>query len=183
MTSRRSVLPAEPSRRGLARWVGVLLLAAWLPACGYSGREPFPEAYRSVAVPVFGNRSFERGVEFDLAEAITKELRRRSPYAVTRSASGDTVLEGEVVSVRRTLLDRREVGGVPQEVEVAVVIDFVWRDASTGEVILDRRGFEGVGRHVPTSPVGEPVQVAIRDAVQRLARDVVSTMRRDWGEP
>ena len=148
-----------------------------MSGCGYSQREPFPAQYTAVAVPIFENASFERGVEFDLAEALTKELRSRTPYSVRRADIADTVLDGEITRVDRDMLSRREVGGVPQEVEVTVSIDFTWTDARTGETIVDRRGFEAVGRHLPTAPIGEPFEVAKREAVERLARDVVTAMR------
>jgi hypothetical protein len=151
--------------------------------CGYSQREPFPEQYNAVAVPIFENASFERGVEFDLAEALTKELRSRTPYQIRRADIADTVLDGEITRVDRDMLSRREVGGVPQEVEVTVSIDFTWTDARTGETIMERRGFEAVGRHIPTAPIGEPYEVAQREAVERLARDVVTAMRADWSSP
>ena len=158
----------------------LLLTIAILAGCGYSQREPFPEGYASVAVPIFENRSFERGVAFDLSEALTKEIQARTPYAVARTAAADTVLEGEITRFERDLLSRRQVAGVPQEIEVTVRVDFVWRDADTGEAIVERRGFAAVGRHVPTAPVGEPVEIATRSAVQRLARDIVTAMRADW---
>ena len=180
-------LPSTLSRRrarvDVAR-IGLLAAALLLfTGCGYSQREPFPERYASVAVPIFENASFERGVEFDLAEALTKELRSRTPYTVRRSNIADTVIEGEISRIDRDMLSRREVGGVPQEIEVTVTIDFTWVDARTGETILERRGFEAVGRHIPTAPVGEPFEVAQREAVERLARDVVTAMRSDWSSP
>lgn len=165
--------------------LAVLCFAALclVPGCGYSQKEPFPEQYGAVAVPIFENASFERGVEFDFAEALTKELRSRTPYRVDRADIADTVLDGRITRVDRNLLSRREVGGVPQEVEVTVSLDFTWVDADTGETILERRGFEAVGRHIPTAPVGEPYEVAQREAVERLARDVVTAMRSDWSSP
>lgn len=178
--------------KGLCAWrvgrggLAVLIAAAVFgvsAGCGYTGREPFPERFSSVAVPIFENATFERGVEFDLTEALTKELRSRTPYAVRRSASAQTTIEGEITHVARDMLSRREVGGVPQEVEVSVTVDFAWVDARTGETILERRGFTAVGRHIPTAPVSEPAEVAKREAVQRLARDIVTELRADWSSP
>ncbi|MFW5682900.1 MAG: LptE family protein [Phycisphaeraceae bacterium] len=174
----------RPRRTAIAPRVLLTVAALCLVSgCGYSQREPFPEQYTAVAVPIFENASFERGVEFDFAEALTKELRSRTPYRVRRADIADTLLDGRITRVDRDLLSRREVGGVPQEVEVTVSLDFTWVDAQTGETILDRRGFEAVGRHIPTSPVGEPYEVAQREAVERLARDVVTAMRSDWSSP
>lgn len=179
--SRRPTHPGRGQTMMFApRVVVVAVVMLLLAGCGYSQREPFSERYTAVAVPIFENASFERGIEFDLAEALTKELRSRTPYQIRRADIAETVLDGEITRVDRDMLSRREVGGVPQEVEVVVSIDFTWIDARTGETIRERRGFEAVGRHIPTAPIGEPFDVAQRQAVERLARDVVTAMRADW---
>lgn len=148
--------------------------------CGYTTQELFPETYRSVAVPIFENRTFDRGVEYDLTEAVIKEIEQRTPYVVANGGASDTLLTGEVVTVDTRQLSRTREAGLPQEVEVRVVIDFAWVDQRDGRSLVTRRGFSGVGRYVPTQPVGEDFEIGQHAAVQRLARDIVSSMRRDW---
>ena len=111
---------------------------------------------------------------------MVKQIETRTPYKVVAPATAQTILEGTITNIEQTMLSRRRPGGVPQEVEVSVVVDFVWKDLGSGEVIRDRRGFEAVGRYVPTAGVGEPFEVAQHMAVERLAADIVSTMRSDW---
>jgi Lipopolysaccharide-assembly len=162
--------------------VALLLLAvsAGLTGCGYSSKELFPTDYRTVAAPSFDNRTFYRGVEFELAEAMVKQIESRTPYKVVAPATAQTMLEGTITDIKQNQLSRRRPGGVPQEIELTVTVDFVWKDLVSGEVIRDRRGFVAVGRHTPTAGIGEPFEVAQHQAVQRLARDIVSTMRSDW---
>ena len=133
-----------------------------------------------MAVPIFENRTFYRGMEYDLTEALVKEVQQRTPYAVSDAGRADTLLSGQIVSVDQRLLSRTDSAGLPQELEVEVVINFQWQDLRTGDVIVDRRGFASVGRYVPTQPVGQRFEVGQHAAVTRLAQDVVSAMRGDW---
>ncbi len=160
------------------------LLATSLPGCGYSTQSLYPEQYRTVALPVFENRTFERGVEADLTEALGKTIEQRTPYRLARSASADTDLTGIITSVERRRLSRTADAGFPQEIEVSVRIDFEWRDRRTSAVIAERRGLEQVGRYVPArttdGAAGEPFSVAQHAAVARLADDVVAAMRGEF---
>ncbi|MBI1337502.1 MAG: hypothetical protein GC164_11125 [Phycisphaera sp.] len=154
-----------------------LLLAT---GCGYQHKELFPDQYATVSVPIFGNRTFYRGVEFDLSEALIKEIELRTPYKAVPGSRAQTVLEGNITGISQRQLSRTRTGGLPEEIEVTITVDFVWKDLGTGTVIRERRGFESVGRYVPSLPVSEPFPVAQHQAVQRLATDIVSTMRADW---
>ncbi len=165
---------------GVLLWFALLVGVVVLPGCGYSSKELFPDTYQTVATPIFENRTFYRGVEFELAEALTKQVQSRTPYRVVSPGTAETILEGTITLIEQKQLSRRRPGGVPQELELSVTVDFHWKDLRTGDVIRGRRGFVSVGRYIPTAGVGEPFEVAQHQAVQRLARDIVSTMQADW---
>ena len=63
------------------------LLALLLAGCGYVVGSPFRPDVRSVAVPIFQNDTYRKGVEFQLTEAVQKEMQQRGlqiaeePYA------------------------------------------------------------------------------------------------------
>ena len=168
------------SRWPLARLLGMLLLLAPLAGCGYTQKELFPDQYQTVAVPIFENRTFYRHVENDLSEALIKEIEHRTPYKVVAPGAADTILQGTITSVDQRELSRRTVGGVPEEVEVAIRVNFEWKNLRSGEALRSRSGFEVAGRYVPARPVSEPFDVAQHTAVKRLAEQIVSTLRADW---
>lgn len=151
-----------------------------LAGCGYTSETTYPTEYRSVAVPIFESNSFYRGFEFKITEAVIKEINLRTPYRVLPQASAETVLEGRITSVHEGTLSRSREGGVPQEVEMRVVMDLVWTDQRSGEIVRERRGLAVVGRYMPTRPVGEVSDVGEREAATRAARAVVSMMRAEW---
>ena len=155
-------------------------LLTCLSGCGYSHRQIFPQQYQTVAAPTFENRTFYRDAQFDLGEALVKEIERRTPYKVTDPASADTMLQGAITRVEQTQLARRRPGGVPQEMEARVVVDFEWKDLRTGQTIRERQGLASVGRYVPTTPLGEPFTMARHAAMGRLAQDIVTTLQGEW---
>jgi hypothetical protein len=159
---------------------GVVLLMG-VPGCGYSSASLYPERYGSVAVPIAENRTMQRDVEFQLTEALIKQVRDRTPYAIhTSAAVADTLIEATVLDVDRRTLFRTVDGGLPQELEVVVTADVVWRDLGTGRVIRELPGVQATGRFVPTTPIGEFYETAEQAAVVELARQVVDAMRSDW---
>ena len=151
-----------------------------LTGCGYSTTELYPTQYTSVTVPNFDNRSNDRNVEFTLREALIKEIEQRTPYkAVSGTGLSDTQLTGTVVRVDRKLLSRDATVGLPQEIEIVVTVDFLWKDLRTGKVIRGYRGLSAAGQFVPNRSVGEFDNDGVRLAVSRLASDIVSRMRDD----
>lgn len=157
-----------------------LLLVLLLTGCGYSTTELYPTQYTTVTVPNFENRSNDRNVEFNLREALIKELEQRTPYkAVSGTGLSDTQLTGTVTGVTRQLISRDPTAGLPQEIEVTVTVDFQWRDLRTGKVIRGYRGLSAAGQFVPNRTVGEFSEDGVRLAVSRLATDIVSRMRED----
>lgn len=164
----------------LARAALLGVVALLLPACGYSHHEVFPDQYQTVAAPIFENRTFYRGVEFDLTEALVKEIEGRTPYKVVQRPRAGTELVGTILRVDQELLSRSREAGVPQEVEVTILVNWTWKDVRTGQVIRDRQGFLSAGRYAPQRPVGQPYEIAQHQAVERLAEDIVTTMQADW---
>ncbi|MHC5048305.1 MAG: LPS assembly lipoprotein LptE [Planctomycetota bacterium] len=64
------------------------------PTEGYAFASPYPEGMRTVAVNVFENDTYERGVEFEFADALVKEIEARTPYKVTSAKRARSELEG-----------------------------------------------------------------------------------------
>lgn len=161
------------------RIICCICLAA-LTACGYGHQQLYPDDVGTVHVPIFENRSFYQGVERELTEALINEIELRTPYKVVSRQQADTVLDGTITSVDQGRLSRGRKGGLPQELETRIRVNFEWRNVRTERTLRERRGFTAVGRYIPARPVGEPYQIAQHEAVQRLARDIVAVMAAPW---
>jgi hypothetical protein len=138
------------------------------PSGGYQWRSLYREDVKTVAVPIFANKDYTRGVEFDLTKAIINQLEAHSPYKVVPRERADTIL---VVSE-----DTRT--AIPQEQLYIVTVDFVWKDLRTGRILVERRNFEQTATYYPT--LGEGRFVGSQLAVERLALGIVQEMQADW---
>ena len=52
------------------------------PSRGYSFGHAYDDSIRTVAVPIFDNRTQARGLEVLITEAIIKQIETRTPWAV-----------------------------------------------------------------------------------------------------
>jgi hypothetical protein len=150
------------------------------PRDGYSATNPYTSSVRSVAVPIFQNRSYVRDFEFDLAEALIKRITTSTPYAVTREAAADTILRGTITDISLNELSRDPRTGLSNEVMVRVTVDFEWSDLRSGKTLVARSGFATSALFVPSRPAREPLELARFEAVQQLARDLVDQMQSAW---
>jgi hypothetical protein len=173
-----AVAPAAGSALALfAVTVAVLSGCAGDPSKGYSFTSSYDQRIKTVAVPMFKNPTFMHGVEFELTDAIIKEIQRSTPWKV--SPAGSTTLTGSITDAR---LDKLSTGrqGLAQELTVTLSVDFEWKDNATGKVLVGRRNFTSSEAFVPARPVGERIETGQSASVQALARDIVSQMRADW---
>ena len=173
------------SRHTLLLDVG--LLAAMLaggcasdPTKGYAAASTFGDEVSTVAVGVFENSTYERDIEFELTDALVKEIEARTPYKVTSPGRADTILTGQIRSVERVQLSKSRLTGLSEEVTYRVTIDLAWKDRRTGELILQLESFTAESLFVPSRPSGEPIEIGQFGVAQALARDIVAQMQADW---
>lgn len=137
-------LPAAPRWRSL---VGAFLLgltALLLPSCengghftilGYTTRPNYDPNIRTVRLNIFKNLTMYRGLEFELAESLTREIELQTPFKVVGlGSSADTELSGTIVTYNKNVINRNQENEI-REAETVLAALVVWRDLRTGEVI------------------------------------------------
>ncbi|HSI35645.1 MAG: LPS assembly lipoprotein LptE [Phycisphaerae bacterium] len=173
--------------RGLA----IVLLASCVTGCGYQtvgSYDPKPTGYRwaslyredvrTVAVPVFTNRDFRRGVEIKLTEAVVKQIEAKTPYRVATKDKADTVLEADITSIDVPTLTRDVRTNLPQEQLYTINMNLRWKDLRTGKMLAERRNFQQTAPYYST--LGEGSAFGSQQAVERLALAIVQEMQADW---
>lgn len=172
--------------RFLAGTVVSVVLAAALAGCaadpkqGYSMQPVYDTTVRSISVPIFDNYTYRPELAVALTEAVSKELARTTPWAVTSSSNADTVLKGVVRSEDLRKLSQDPNSGLVQEQAVTIVVDFEWRDARSNKAKVVRRRFTGVDTFVPVRGTGERLETGEYSAIDRLARAIVGELRSAW---
>jgi hypothetical protein len=150
------------------------------PREGYSTQSTFREDVATVAIPIFDNDSFSRDVEFELTDALVKEIEARTPYKVASPARADTIIIGTIRRVELDRLSKSRQTGLAEEMIISLTVDFQWKDLRTDRTLLERRSFDGHALFVPSNPSGESLEIGRHGVVQTLARDIVSEMRAAW---
>jgi hypothetical protein len=146
--------------------------------CSYHVRQPFPQNVRTVYVEMFQSREFRRNLEFMLTEALQKRILQDTPYRIADKHQADTVLSGEVLEVRQTVLGRNFQTGTPREQQATFIIRFTWKDLRTGQVLIDQPRFIQSVEYIP--PVGEDFFDASTRGLDELAEQMVQQMMESW---
>ena len=165
----------------------LLLLAALLahgcsadPREGWSSASAWTTAYRTVAVPVLGNRTFARELDTQLTEALVKQIEATTPYKVVGQGTADTMLRGTITDVQLREISKSVITGLGEEVALRVTLDYEWLDMRTGAPLVARNGYVGTAVFRPSRPTQEPLELAGFEVVQQLAREIVDSLQGEW---
>jgi hypothetical protein len=170
-----------------ARAILLACTAAIAAACdttptagGYEMRSRYPAQYRTVAVTLFRNDTYDRPLNGQLTEAIIKEVQAMTPYHIASDARADTLLRGTVRRRDLQQLSKSVSTGLSEEMLYKVTVDWEWVDQRTGKVIVARDGFSASALFVPSRPSSEPTEIGRFAVVQNLATDIVANMQGNW---
>jgi lipopolysaccharide assembly LptE-like protein len=154
-----------PSASRIAWLVPTLILCATATGCasdghfeilGYTTRPPYDTSIRTVYVPMFGNKTYMRGIEFEITKAIVKEIEWKSPYKVVDNReAADTELSGTVVSRRKGIININQLGEV-REAEISLSVEVVWKDLRSGKILSLPNGIQirdGFGNRDPDAKI------------------------------
>lgn len=157
-------------------------VAACASGCGYSMESQHPKDVKTVFVPVWttGRDVYRRGIEMRLTEAVVKRIQQATPYRIAEKAKADTELNGTIDLIPQRVLSFNPDTGLPRELEMTIVVNFVWKDLRSGKIIVKRNGLRSTGTYIPHEPFGEEFFQGSEDVVNRLAVLVVEQMESDW---
>ena len=156
----------------------IALVLAGATGCGYSSDGLYRRNIRTVYVEMFQSKEFRRGIEFQLTEAVRKQIDRKTPYKNAPKEKADTILSGEILEWREGTLGHDPVTALPRETAGSLVIRYRWQDMRTGRLLVDQPRTATTIEYV--RPVGETVYNARDDAVNRMARKIVDSMESPW---
>jgi len=160
-------------------------LLASVAACNYNVGNGYPAEIRSVYVPIFKNETYRRGIEFQLTEAVHKQIQQRTPFRLVHEPLADTRLTGCIRDVRKRVLGETKFDD-PRELELTLVVDIVWEDVRNGGVLYEGTMSLGpaeahlVSQAQLAPEVGQSLATAYQTAIDRLSRQIVDKMEAPW---
>lgn len=154
----------------------VVALAVALGGCGYSLRGTLPDHIKTVAVPVFVNRTPEPAVENFLTRAVIEAFSTNGRLRVVAAEAADSLLEGEVVGyqVQSIAFDPR---ANVRQYRLVVTLNLRFRDVRRNTVLFQQDGVEEKADFRVQGAVSQTIsreETALRTAAVEVARAVVS---------
>ncbi len=207
--SQCAAIPASPRLR-VSVFVLPLIVAITLASAGcqgpgdfelfgYTTKTQFP-AIRTIRVPIFKNRTFVKGIEFQLTEAVVKRIEQRTRWKVVCDGDADSELCGTIISVPKRVITHNPLNEI-REGEIALGVELVWRDRhgsvlSNGGSALDPLAASAMTDPLAPMPQAKPVFVqrsatfipelgestasARKEVVDDLADQIVNMMESPW---
>lgn len=160
-------------------------LVSLLSGCGYMVGNGFGPEIRSVSVPIFQNDTYRRNIEYQLTEAVQKEIQNRTPFLLARGDQADTKLTGRIVEVRKDVLGETRFDD-PRELQLTIMIRTKWEDLRSGQILAQQEvplspdDIPVIGQAEFAPEVGHSLATATQDSVTRLARRIVNMMETAW---
>ncbi|ADG66573.1 hypothetical protein Plim_0727 [Planctopirus limnophila DSM 3776] len=153
--------------------------------CGYTIGKAFSPQIRTVTVPIFENDTFRRGIEYQLTEAVQREIRTRTPFKLVNGDEAETRLSGKIVEIRKDVLGETTWDD-PRELQFSLMVHVTWEDLRSGEVLgketapLDTSSIAMASQADFAPEVGQSLATATADSTSRLARRIVNMMETPW---
>jgi hypothetical protein len=196
-------------------WIGVGLLAAALATAGctstghlnifgYTTEPNYDSSIHTIYVPIAQNITMRRGLEFQLTQAVLREIAVRTPFRIVSCAEGaDTQLDLKVITWRKNLIITTPTNQ-NRQAEIGLGVEVVWKDLRPeriGEVLSNPRSTlpkepplpgqinPPPGRAIPVlllpvasfePELGGSNATAEKQAIDRVAIQIVSMMEKSW---
>jgi hypothetical protein len=163
----------------MPRLATILMCAALalVTGCGYSSRSMIRQDVKTVYVPVFENRTFRHGLEFDLTRSLTDKIQQKSNLKIADKDVADTILRGEIVEVSQRDIIRRD-RVTPIEARVVVYANVVWTDRRTNRVLMQKKNVQSPAEFIVSRQ--EDFTSAAKEAMADLAEKIVNLMEEEW---
>lgn len=147
---------------------------------GYAWTSPYRQDIRTISVPTWDNATHVRDIEFQLTEAIIKEVHRSTPWKVVSPGAADTTLSGVITDAQLRKLGTQSVSGLVQELAVDIAVTFEWKESRTGKVLVAKRNFRTSEPFVPAQGAQERLELGERSTIDQMAKEIVAELRSSW---
>jgi hypothetical protein len=158
-------------------------LTALLSGCAgggaYTNESLYPADIESICIDMFENRSFRRGVEYTVSDALVKRIASETPYRIVSDKNrADSVMSGQLVSIGDSVLTLEREIGRPLEKEAVLAAVVNWKDLKTGRLMINNVTVTVAAGYSEFQ--GQDFTYAATVAANKLARRIVELMQNNW---
>jgi len=139
---------------------------------------------QTVHIPIFKSFSFRRDLGERLTEAVIKEIQLNTPYKVICQADADSILSGQLISERKSVL-AEDLNDVPRNIDTEIVAQIRW-ESRAGDLLRDDISLpippilqvSQTANFIPEG--GQSVASAHQRAISQLAEQIVEQLQYPW---
>ena len=156
--------------------LAVITVTLACAGCGYSLRGNLPDHIKTVAVPIFQNRTPVPAVENFLTNAVVNAFSTNGRLRVTTVDRADAILDGEITGYVLQSIAYDAAANIRQ-FRLTVTLNLRFRDVRRNEVLFQRTGFADRADFAVPGTVAETIttsESALQQAATDIARSVVS---------
>jgi outer membrane lipopolysaccharide assembly protein LptE/RlpB len=157
----------------LALMLGALVAAG---GCGYSLHGTLPPHIKTVAVPIFANRTREPAVEGFITRAVVEAFSTNGRLRVVRVEEADSVLDGEITGYQVVGIAFDQTANIRQY-RLIVTLNLRMRDLRENRLLFQENGFREQADFRVLASVSQTIsreETALRSAASDIARAVVT---------
>jgi hypothetical protein len=163
----------------------VLIVGVIASGCGYTIGSAFQHNVQTVYVPIATSEDFRRGPEFQLTEAVQKQIQNRTPFRLTNNDAADTKLTMKIKNIRKNVLGTTAQNDA-RELQVQYAVEVVWEDLRTGRILAQNKvsiepevtRLFASGEFAPE--LGQSLATGTQEAIDKMARQIVEMMEAPW---
>ena len=146
---------------------------------GYTNQSLYPQDVQSICIEMFDNESFQRGVEYELTDALAKRIEAQTPYKIVSDKDrADAVISGKITSAATAVLTAERQTGRALEKEIGITAVVNWKNLRTGQLLLDNKKVSASAGFSEWQNQG--VDYASTLAANKLAQRIVEEMEIEW---
>ena len=143
---------------------------------GYNNGWPYTEEVNTIYVKMFDSRSFRRGHEYELTDAICKRIEAQTPYKILSDPDrADSVLTGQILNIGRSVLTYERNTGKSLEHEARIVVQFTWQNLKNNDMLIDNETVTAAASY--SNFLDQNFEYGSRAAVNQAAKKLVDKMQ------
>ena len=159
------------------RYFFLILICLVGLSCSYSFKGSLPSHLKSIAIPIFVDRSGYPGIQDKVTDAITEAFLNDNTLSLVNENKADVIIKGTIQAVDQKI-GSVKAGETVAEYQMYVSLKVVAEDVNKSKKMYDKV-FRQYG--VMASSAGQAEKdEAIDDAIELITEDVLNTTLGGW---
>ena len=162
--------------------LAMLMIGIVVTGCAYKVEYQLPLHVKRIAIPIFGNDTYEYGAENSLTDAVIESFLTDGRLKVVSLKHADAVLQGSVSGYGKDILSYDDYD-VAEEYRVYIEANITLKDLTSGETLFKEEGMRGDTTIWDTDTTLQPKETEAKGkarAIDNLAKDIVNRVMRGF---